>query len=70
MSDYATFQQIRLKNKILEEPILQAYRDGNFNMQTIQNSNSVLSQIYKQTYDYLSYGNYTIPNDLVLPQKK
>jgi hypothetical protein len=70
MSDYATFQQIRLKNKILEEPMLQAYREGNFNMQTLQNVNSPLSQIYKQTYNYLSYGNYTLPDELVLPKKE
>lgn len=70
MSEYATYEMIKIKSKILEKPVLEAYRAGNLDLQNVQGRLNPLVQVYKQTYQYLMYPEIQqIPSQLVKPQK-
>ncbi len=60
MSDYVSVKSILLKNRIMEDKVLQDYRNGNLNLQTFQTEYSPLQLIYANTYNYLTYPEVSI----------
>jgi hypothetical protein len=55
MSDYVSYASITLKNKILTPDVLNAYRNGDLDLSSIQGTIDPLVQIYKDTYKYIDY---------------
>lgn len=55
MSEYVSMRSIKLKNEIMLPQVLQAYRSGNLDYNTMQNTVSPLQEIYTKSYNYIDY---------------
>ena len=55
MSDYVSYDSIRFRNELLTPQVLNLYRQGNLNLQSIQGTIDPMLEIYKDTYSYLEY---------------
>lgn len=55
MSDYVSMKSIKIKNYMMSEKMLEQYRNGNLDLSSMQNIDSPLKEIYKNTYNYLGY---------------
>ena len=55
MSDYVSMRSITLKNEIMTPTVLSEYRSGNLSYKTMQDTSSPLQEIYKNTYQYLTF---------------
>jgi hypothetical protein len=55
MSDYVSMRSINLKNTLMTPQVLQAYRSGNLDYNTLQTEDSPLQEIYSKTYQYINY---------------
>lgn len=55
MSDYVSMRSIKLKNEILLPQVLQAYRSGNLDFNSVQTTISPLQDIYTKSYNYIDY---------------
>ena len=52
MSEYVSMRSIQLKNQLMTPQVLQAYRSGTLNYDTVQQISSPLQEIYTNTYNY------------------
>ena len=58
-SDYVSFREIQIRNEMQTPEVLRAMRNNSFDVQTLQNEENPLANLYKNTYKYLEYPSYS-----------
>jgi hypothetical protein len=66
MSDYVNMGTIMARNQIMRPEILDKVRNGELTLRDVQDTHSPLSEIYKNTYNYL----FTSPVDVYFKNSK